>query len=156
VRLCPGRHRIYEGGAGGTLLAEYQVSSFITDGTAPNPFTPTVLPAGVGSPGELNGATFDLPDGTLAAILHLDSVGGEVGAFLTSVQFPTSPGTFALDTNQSFVQPDSGEINATPDTLVVRTSAPAATPEPASLTLLGAGALGLLGYGWQKRRRAAA
>jgi hypothetical protein len=36
-------------------------------------------------------------------------------------------------------------------------TAPAATaaPEPASLTLLGLGALGLLGYGWRKRQQAA-
>jgi hypothetical protein len=35
---------------------------------------------------------------------------------------------------------------------------PAATaaPEPASLTLLATGALGLLGYGWRRRRQAAA
>jgi hypothetical protein len=34
---------------------------------------------------------------------------------------------------------------------------PAATtpaPEPASLTLLGLGALGLLGYGWRRRQAA--
>jgi hypothetical protein len=33
---------------------------------------------------------------------------------------------------------------------------PTAAPEPASLTLLTAGALGLVGYGWRRRRRAMA
>jgi hypothetical protein len=31
-----------------------------------------------------------------------------------------------------------------------------AVPEPASLTLLATGALGLLGYGWRKRKQAKA
>jgi hypothetical protein len=30
-----------------------------------------------------------------------------------------------------------------------------ATPEPASLTMLGLGALGLMGYGWRWKRKAA-
>jgi hypothetical protein len=41
----------------------------------------------------------------------------------------------------------SGQL--TPETAI-------STPEPASLTLLGIGAVGLLGYGWRRRRRAAA
>jgi hypothetical protein len=31
-----------------------------------------------------------------------------------------------------------------------------ATPEPASLTLFGIGTLGLIGYGWRRRKQAAA
>jgi hypothetical protein len=34
-------------------------------------------------------------------------------------------------------------------------AAATAVPEPASLTLLGLGALGLLGYGWRRQQQAA-
>ncbi len=36
------------------------------------------------------------------------------------------------------------------------TPATAATPEPASLTMLGLGAVSLVGYGWRRKRKAAA
>jgi hypothetical protein len=38
----------------------------------------------------------------------------------------------------------------------VSINAPVTVPEPASLTLLGLGSLGLLGFGWRRRNRAAA
>jgi hypothetical protein len=143
---------IYQGGAGGTLLAEYVVQSFIGDGTTINPFTPTVLPAGIGSPGELD-AFLSLGE---TAILYADPAqSAAVNTFLTSAQFPTSPGTFALDTSLSRVI-IAGLTVATPDTLVITSSSTTTTPEPASVTLLGVGAVGLLGYGWRKRRRVAA
>jgi PEP-CTERM motif len=41
------------------------------------------------------------------------------------------------------------------DRVYVDTTASIATPEPASLTMLGLGALGLMGYGWRRKRKAA-
>jgi hypothetical protein len=41
------------------------------------------------------------------------------------------------------------------DSFTLQVGPATATPEPASLTLLGIGAVGLAGYGWRRRRRAA-
>jgi hypothetical protein len=46
---------------------------------------------------------------------------------------------------------DDGMVTATPDTLVV-IAPTTATPEPASLTLLGLGVAGVAGYAWRRRR----
>jgi hypothetical protein len=86
-----------------------------------------------------------------------DNLGGSKTQFLSSISFTT----FSLsDTGITSVTISSANANElgfvfaidnvsfTPNTV--------ATPEPASLTLLGIGGLGLIGYGWRKRKRSAA
>jgi hypothetical protein len=61
-----------------------------------------------------------------------------------------------LGTNEALIlgnKPGVGIITASTGTVTI-TSPTTATPEPASLTLLGMGAAGLLGYGWRRRQRA--
>jgi hypothetical protein len=75
----------------------------------------------------------------------ITATGPGTSSSVSSVAFPTDTlGDFFLDD-----VPASTTFTATLGT-------PTATAEPASLTLLGVGAVGLLGYGWRHRRRAAA
>jgi hypothetical protein len=74
-----------------------------------------------------------------------------VGDQLGEVQeFNGSTGDFVRD----FVLPGSGGLQNASD-LVFGPSVSAA-PEPASCTLLGIGAAGMAGYGWRRRKQAAA
>jgi hypothetical protein len=146
---------IYTGGTAGTLLAEYQVQDFINSGTDLKNFSPTVLTSEVGSPGELVGTEVSPKLGGEFALIQFSGesgmfIVGEIEAFLPSNQFPTSPGTFALDSMSQIIDKGGFTSSVIPDTLVI--SSTTATPEPASLTLLGLGAAVLAGYGWRRKR----
>jgi hypothetical protein len=66
--------------------------------------------------------------------------GSTVGSFF-GAGFPTTLGEFVFSTS---------------DPPATATFTAQVVPEPASLTLLGIGAAGLFGYGWRRRKRAAA
>jgi hypothetical protein len=71
----------------------------------------------------------------------------------------TSGGNVITGGNLYFVDAASGNFQKTTLSSNFRFSGDvvgAATPEPATLTLLGVGAVGMIGYGWRKRKCAAA
>jgi hypothetical protein len=98
----------------------------------------------------------------------------------SSFSSPTSLGTFTADPNTGpsnavlpqvftftptsaafvrmriFDNNGSGFFTAFGEAAFELKSSPTAVPEPASLTLLGLGACGLLRYGWRRRKQAVA
>jgi hypothetical protein len=125
--------------------------------------TATVTVAGTGTATIKNGEVFD-SHATLDA-----GFGGSGGLIVetndslfgtykltTSIDPPESGGAFAplgvgTDTDQGTLKFTTVSSTST----FGATLGGPATPEPASLTLLGIGAGGLLGYAWRKRKRAA-
>jgi fibro-slime domain-containing protein len=83
--------------------------------------------------GGVHGATDVITNFTLSA-----------GAHTIDIFYADQHTTGAVFDLNSFTGPDGNPVNLNP-----------VAPEPASLTMLGLGALGLMGYGWRRKRKAA-
>jgi hypothetical protein len=129
---------------------------------ASNPFTFHFSPFVTGGSANASFIFLTIFDLDLNAFVFIDNF---LPATTTSVTLPANtlaPGHhFSYELvfdNRDFV-PSPGAQFAAPIGFELRTdgtfTTASAAPEPASLTLLGIGALGLLGYGWRKRRQAA-
>jgi hypothetical protein len=136
--------------AAGTTLTELAFSLTGPDFPAPTTF---VGPLAVSNSGPL---TYDLAAGDVTGgTLTFSVLTNGQSVPIVMEPAPISPDTVTPDgvtieylvlgtfLGLGFQPLTSGHIDAT------------GVPEPASLTLLGIGALGLLGYGWRKRKQAA-
>jgi hypothetical protein len=103
----------------------------VASGSAPDAsLTNSHLPSFIGP------ADYFLADPTVPSTLTLSDVTGAAFSFGTGPEVKFESGTGSVVPN--------GSPNGSPDTPPV--------PEPASLTLLGLGGLGLTGYAWRRRR----
>jgi hypothetical protein len=115
----------------------------------------TVEPSG--QPGsteffELDGS-LSLPSTTVAASkLSFYEGPGQASFTFTQPTFSLGKPPAGVSEGSAF----SGfDLGGTVTVTYTYTPAASTTPEPSSLTLLGLGSLGLLGYGWRRRKRAA-
>jgi hypothetical protein len=104
---------------------------------------------GFAIPGQVPPIRISLDGGAPIDVLNVDPAavpGGSANFFgvisdtpFTTVRLINPPGT-------------AGDAVGVDD-ITIGQKAVAAVPEPSSLTLFGLGGLGLLGYGWQRRKR---
>jgi hypothetical protein len=103
-----------------------------------------------GQPNHLITATGSTPNSSLAGT-HIPSFIGEVDFFLAATTVPSN-----LTTND--ITGVKFSFGTGPETLLASGTGSnvAPVPEPASVTLLGTGVLGLLGFAWRRRKQVAA
>jgi hypothetical protein len=140
--IDPGYYGFSYGG-GGFLNSDYN---------PPNTVMAASLPSGTTAFGTDYGGLFS--GGSTTFVITL-STGDTVTATTTksvqggSLDFVGITSTTAI-TSVSLAMPDSPYYNAI-DNFSFGTAAP--VPEPGSLTLLGVGAFGLIGYSWRRKRK---
>ena len=93
-----------------------------------------------------DGFTNSINDTTTINVVSLEG-----GQHRLDMQTYSLPAAFQSQTLTDIVLTDSGDDNFQRVFLAGLTVA--STPEPSTLTLLGIGAAGLVGYGWRRRRR---
>src|SRR5262249_28677308 len=88
----------------------------------------------------------------LSLVTNFVDESSHVGAIL----FPEQLSVTGLGTNEASTLENTAHFGLLTDTTGTATiTPPPAAPDPASLTLLGLGAAGLVGYGWRRKRAAA-
>ena len=119
------------------------------------------LPAGVTASGAIGQTTLyeDVIGGTVS---DLFKIGGPAGATFLEVSLGSDPNLNA-DPRQGFnlghdaVETGDFQLvadgNGAVDLYYVQSDAPESIPEPASLTLIGMGIMGIAGYGLRRRKR---
>ena len=138
-------------GAGGIQVVNNQSVAVMFGGITDTVTTATVTDL------HANG-TFDIntPTGDVSKVLLGVGLGSNEIQSLTSL--PSGPFTDFSDPSGTTYNTTGGSITVTSASNVTFTSAPAdaPTPEPSSLSLLGIGTVALIGYGWRRRKLAAA